>query len=88
MTTQPRLKAGEPAGSNEPSDAEITTGTIAFTSHDGVGGVTVNGVSVLGATAAVASPSPGIFIAAASDARGTLHTARWTLVGWSPFTPV
>ena len=36
---------------------------------------------------AVASPSPGIFIAAASDARGTLHTARWTLVGWSPFAP-
>ena len=36
----------------------------------------------------LASPTAGVFLAFASDARGALHAARWTLVGWMPFTPV
>jgi len=34
---------------------------------------------------AVASPSPGVFIAAASDASGAIHTARWTPAWWTTF---
>lgn len=37
---------------------------------------------------ALASPGPGLFVAAASDARGLVHTARWTLVGWAPFISI
>jgi hypothetical protein len=29
-----------------------------------------------------------VFVAAASDAGGQVHTARWTLVGWAPFLSV
>jgi Fe-S cluster biogenesis protein NfuA len=37
---------------------------------------------------ALASPGPGVFVAAASDASGLVHTARWTLAGWMPFLSV
>jgi hypothetical protein len=37
---------------------------------------------------AVASPAAGIFVAWATDARGALHAARWTILGWTPFAAV
>ena len=37
---------------------------------------------------AIASPAPGVFIAAACDRSGAIHAARWTLAGWTPFLPV
>jgi hypothetical protein len=37
---------------------------------------------------ALASPSPGVFVATAADSSGALHWARWTVLGWSPFVPV
>jgi hypothetical protein len=37
---------------------------------------------------ALASPSAGVFVAAASDAAGVVHTARWSLAGWTPFLAV
>ena len=37
---------------------------------------------------AVASPTVGVFLAFASDERGALYSARWTIVGWTPFAPV
>jgi hypothetical protein len=36
----------------------------------------------------IASPSAGVFLAFASDARGALYSARWTVLGWAPFLPV
>ncbi len=36
----------------------------------------------------VASPRAGVFLAFASDARGALYSARWTVLGWTPFAPV
>jgi hypothetical protein len=37
---------------------------------------------------AVASPAAGVFIAAAADASGAIWAARWTVLGWMPFTRV
>jgi hypothetical protein len=36
----------------------------------------------------IASPTAGVFLAFASDARGALYAARWTVIGWTPFAPV
>lgn len=36
---------------------------------------------------ALTSPSRGVFVAAAVDASGALHTARWEQVAWLPFVP-
>lgn len=36
----------------------------------------------------IAAPTAGVFLAFASDARGALYAARWTVVGWTPFAPV
>ena len=58
-------RPGEPAGSSEADDSETTSGSIGFTSRDGLQSVSLNGVALSGSDQTVAD-----------DATGTL-TARY-----------
>jgi len=62
-------RGDEPEGTQEPTDSETTTGTITFNSPDGVGSVTIGGVTV----------TPGSLPQTiVSDATGTLVVTEYT----------
>ncbi|MFA6220559.1 MAG: DUF5801 repeats-in-toxin domain-containing protein, partial [Erythrobacter sp.] len=58
---------GEPEGSNSASDAEITTGTIVFTTPDGFASLTINGVAVSAVGQTIAGEFGTLTITAIGD---------------------
>ncbi|WP_046863564.1 DUF5801 repeats-in-toxin domain-containing protein [Microvirga massiliensis] len=61
-------RTGESAGSDAASNSEVTSGTIGFTSQDGLSGITVGGQQLVGAT----------FPVVLTDATGTLTITGYT----------
>ncbi|MEM1053502.1 MAG: Ig-like domain-containing protein, partial [Pseudomonadota bacterium] len=69
----PTRGAGEPAGTNEPSDAETTTGTIAFVSPDGPNTVLINGTAVTAPGQTIETPLGTLTIVSINPDAGTIE---------------
>ena len=82
----PTRGIGEPAGSNAAANTETTTGTILFTSPDGVSAITINGTAFTGTGQTIVSPRGTLTITSFDPAAGTIgfsYTLTDNLVGGS-----
>ncbi len=75
---------GEPEGTDEPSNSETTTGTIAFNAPDGLETVTINGQPITGVGQTVSTPNGTLTVTSIDLDNGTIgfsYTLEDNLIG-------
>ncbi len=65
-------RGGEPAGTNSSAPSETTTGTIVFSSPDGIASIMINGTTFTGVGQTISSPRGDLLITSYDPVSGTI----------------